>query len=205
MPAHQTENRTHIEAGGAADTLQGLLEHGIMGHGAALVIHEHDVQILYPAVIRWCRPSDHAHIAGEQLGRGTARQSLQNWRNIGKLGHQFFQANHGHMHLGQSGGQAGIALVGNQHNSAGFSHSNIATRNTHASLQKFGPQFFPRQLHQARDIRAQALFHLFAENIGHIFAGKMDGWHNHVRRPLPSQLDNPFAQVGFCHLNALFF
>ena len=200
VPADQPEDRADVQAGGAADALQGLLEHRVGRHLGALVVHEDDVQLFFAAVRVRGLAGDDGHVAGEHLGRGRARQGLEDGGDVGEAGHQLLDADDGHMHPGQGGHQAGVALVGDGEDGPGLGHGDVGAGDAHVRLQELPAQLLAGHLDQPRDVGGQALVHLLGEQVGDLLLGHVDGGHDHVRGGLAGQLDDPLAQVGFLHL-----
>ena len=77
VAADQPEHRAHVQARGAADALQRLLELRVLRHLGAAVVHQDDVQLLRRAVGIRHRAADDRDVAGEQLRRGAAGQGGQ--------------------------------------------------------------------------------------------------------------------------------
>ncbi len=75
----------------------------------------------------------------------------------------------------------------------------VGAGDAHVGAEKLGAQLIAGHLHQARDVGREPLAHLLAEDLGHLLLGHVDGRHHHVRGPLPSELDDPLAQVGLTH------
>ena len=200
VPANQPEDRADVQAGGAADALQGLLEHRVGRHLCALVVHEDDVQ-LFPAAVGVGRlTGDDGHVAGQHLGRGRARQGLEDRRDVGEGGHYLLDADDGHVHLGQGGHQAGVALVGHGEDGPGLGHGDVGPGDAHVRLEELPAQLIPGHLDQAGDVGGEPLVHLFGKEVGDLLLGHVDGGHDHVRGGLTGQLDDPLAQVGFLDL-----
>ena len=202
MAAHQPEDRAHVQAGGAADALERLLEHGVLGHVRAVVVHEDDVEFLGRAVRVGHLAREDGHVAGEQLSRGAAGQGGEDGLDVLDQGHELFDAHDGHVDAGKGRHQAGVALVGDDDEAAGFRHGDVGARDPHVRLQELGAELGAGELHQLGDVRGLTRLHLLAEDLGDLLLGHVDGWHHHVRRRLVGELDDPLAQVRLVHLDA---
>ena len=71
-----------------------------------------------------------------------------------------------------------------------------------SALRNFVRSFAAGELHQLRDVGRLARFDLFAEDVGDLFLGHVDGRHHHVRRGLAGELNDPLAEVGLADLDA---
>ncbi len=205
VSADQAKHRADVQARGATNALQRLLELRVVRHLGAAVVHQDDVQLLGRAVGVGHRAADDGDVAGEQLRRGAARQRGQDRNDVGELGHQLLDADDGDVNLGQRRDQARIAFVGDDDEAAGFGDGDVGAGDAHLGVEELGAQLAARELHQLGDVGRLALFDLVAEDVGDFFLGHVDGGHDHVRRRLSGQLNDPLAQVGFADFDAGFF
>ena len=106
------------------------------------------------------------------------------------------------MNVWQSRYQPGVSFIRNDDQRSGLRHCDIRAGNPHFGFEKLGSQLAARKLHQFRNVRLLAFFNLLVENRGDFFFGHVDCGHDHVRRRLSRELNNPFSQVGFSHLDA---
>ena len=140
---------------------------------------------------------DEAHIGGQALGRGVARQHLEGRERHVERGHQLVEAGHGHVDGRQCLHHAGVALIGDRGDGAVFGNGEVAARNSHVRGDELAPELDARHLDELLDVLGLLLFAgLLLEVVGHLVAGKVNGRHDHVRGALVAQLDDPFAKVG---------
>ena len=126
-------------------------------------------------------------------------------RGVVQGGQELVYAHECHVDTGQGGHQAGVALVGDQADTAGLCHGEVRSGNAHVRFNVFLPQFASGHFDQLLDFRVLLLAGDLGEEIADLIAGEMDGRHDHVGGAFVAQLDDPFAQIGLGHFQTGIF
>ncbi len=194
MAADGLINGTDVGTGAAAEAAQSVLAIGSLGQGVATVVEEHDMQLLGRPLLGH-RSANPADVGGQGLGRGATGQQLQHPGGILQGWHQLVDADQYYMHRRQSRHQPGIALVGQQRQSARFGYGQISAADAHVGLQKLIPQLLTGHRHQVFDISRLGLTGDLPKKSRHFVAEHVNGRHHHVTGALTGQLHDPFAEV----------
>ena len=202
VAADQRVDRADVQAGGAADALEDLLELLVLGRPEPAVVEEDDVHLLHlfdplPVLLHHGRrgAGDHRHVARHELGGGAPGEDLEDRRRVFDRGDQLFVAHDRHLDPGKGGHHPGVSLVRHQADRAVFGDQEVGAGDPHVRLEKLLPELLPRRLDHEGDVGRDLFLELLREVLGHLEAAQMDGGHHHVGGLLAGQGDDPLAQV----------
>ena len=201
---HQPVNGAHIGAGPAADAAQGLGEDGVLRQGPAAVVQEDDVGDLAIAVVGQALrvAGDPGDVGGDGLPRGVAGQPPQDGQGLVHSGDELVQAGYGHVHPGEGGNQARIALVAHDAQGAGLGQGEVGSGDTHVRVGKALPELATGHLDQVFDVIVLFPLGNLCEEAADLVPGEMDRGHDHVTGALPAELDDPLPEVRLHNLQA---
>ncbi len=107
------------------------------------------------------------------------------------------------MDFRKGGYQPGVAFIGADHQRAGFGNRVIGSGDAHISGEYFSRSSLRATFTSALNIGGLLHLGFLAEEVGDLFLGQVQGWHDHMRRRLMGELNDPFAEIGLhlpeCH------
>jgi hypothetical protein len=204
-PVKSLRSGAVVQAGAAADALQGLAQLGVVEHGRAAVVQND--QVNFVGAVLFARPpgrGDHIEVGGDQLPGGRTGQKPQKRRDLLQFLHDFLEPHHGDVHGWHGGAHAPVALVFHQAQGAGFGHGEVDAAQAHLALEVLPPQ--PRAGDRGEFVHVLGVGRVrnhLMEDLGDLVFVLVHGRHDDVRGGLAGQLDNIFAQVGFHDFQAL--
>ena len=196
-----------VHAGGAADAAKHLLEIGPEHRGAA-VIDQYDVVFLRPVQIAVPpRTGGEGGVNGKVLAGGGARQQPQQAGGVLQGRHHFFDAGQHDMDARQGLGQVAVALVGDDHRTAGFRDQEVGAGDPDIGGQELLPQLGARFGQDVAAFVEHAVDRQvgmgFAELVLPVLAVQVERRGDDVAGQLVAQLDDVFAEVGFHRRDAV--
>ena len=206
MAADEAVHGADVGAGAAAHAAEDVLEGRILHDLGTAVVEEDDVHFLLAvgAGLALVGTGDPGHIGSDGLSGGVTGQHLDAAQSVGNGGDELFEAGKDNVHTGQGGHEAEVAFVGHGADHTGFGNGEVGTGDAHIGVDVFSAQFLTGHLHHLLDVfTVLLLLGDLGEEIGHLIAGQVDGGHNHVRGAFVAVLDDPFAEVGFDHAEAV--
>ena len=128
------------------------------------------------------------------LAGGTARQHRIQRRDVGQLGHHFFDAGDRDVNRRGGGGHTPVALVFHQAQGAGFGDREIDAADTYRGGLKFVPQDFAGNRGQGVDVLGVLdSGDFFREQLGDLFFVLVNRRHDDVTRRFTVDLDDVLA------------
>jgi hypothetical protein len=132
MSADVFENGTHVQAGATPDAVQGVPLLGIGEQARPVIIEQDHVELLRSVdLARLPRSAEHRVVTGEVLAGASSGEHREQKRQIGELRHHLFDADHGHMHLGQSRREPRVPLVLRDRDHPGLGDDEIGAGDPH--------------------------------------------------------------------------
>ena len=196
---HHLVWRADAGAGGAADAPEGVDEIGILPHGRAAVVDEHVVQLASRPV----RAADERGVAGDRLAGGRARQQAHLGHRVLEGREQLLVAAEDHVHVRQGRDHGLVALVGHDHRGPTLRDQRVGSGHPHPGRQEVLAQLGPGESDLLHDVLGgHSPAGRLGERLSHLPPAEVDRRHHHVGRRLPSQLDDPLAEVGFHRAHA---
>ena len=118
------------------------------------------------------------------------------------IGHDFVDADHGYVEWRQRRAHAAVALVADDHQRARFSHHEVGAGDPHVSRQKCLAQPGAGDGRKLDRLGRRIHPQFFAEEIGNVLLGQVDGRGNDVGRRHAGKLNDVLTEVGFKRLDA---
>ena len=112
-------------------------------------------------------------------------------------GNHLFDAHQGHVDRRGGSRQAGISLVFDHHERARIGNGEIHPRHAHVGPDEILPQVFSGDGGQGLMFGGVRFAQFVLEHVPHVGGRQVQGRGNDVHRPLPGELHQVFAQVGF--------
>ncbi len=161
---------------------------------------------LSPASVRTAQerrglaPGDERHVTRHLLPGGAAGQEFEEDGEVGQSGDELLPAHHSHMDGRKQCGQARVTFVLDQDDGTGLGDGEVRARDPHAGPQEVLAQILPDQPRKPLCIlRRIGDAHLLRKQPNDLCLALVDGRNHEMTGTLPSQLDDPLAQVGLHH------
>ncbi len=209
MPADRGVDRAMVEAGGAAQAAEHVLELAAEQFGAA-VVEQHDMILLGAVEVgRPARPGRDRRIGREFLPRCRARQESQQGRSVFQGRDDLFEAGHDDVDPRQGLRQVAVALIGDDDARAGFGNQEIGPGDADFGGKEVRAQDGARLLAQGAHLLQGAVGvepgMRRAERVGDLLLHQVDRRRDNVARWLVAQLDDVFAEIGLNGGDAICF
>ena len=197
MAADLPVDGAHVDARPAAQAVKRLPERAGDLRDAAVV--EQD-QVELVGSFQLAGPSRSLHerrVDGELLAGRTLGENGQEYGEVRHGRDDLFHAHHRHVHAGQRGRHAAVALVGDEDHRARLGHGEVGAGDAEVGGEKFLAQFLARDLGEHLGVGGQAgPLQLAREQLGHLALRLVDRGGDDVRGPLVGELDDVLAEVG---------
>ncbi len=201
MPADREEDRAVVEAGGAADAAEHVVELSAE-HGRAAVVEQHDVEFAGPVEIGGAfRSGGEGDVGRDFLPGGRTRQQAQQGHRVVEGRHHLLDAGDDDMGLGQGLGEVAVALVGDDGGRAGFGDQEIGAGDADIGGDETLAQHLTPLVDDGARLVERPLRRQLGvgglERIGPLLPDQMEGRRQQMAGRLVAQLDDIFAHVGF--------
>ena len=142
----------------------------------------------------------HGVVAGQRLARAGGAEQRQEQRQVFHFGQNLFDSHEGDVHLRQSAGQPGVALVFRDGDHPGFRHGEIRSADADVSRNIFVAQHPLRGHGQFRRIVGRRTAEFLLEERADLAPCQVHRGENEMVRRLFAQLHDVLTQVRLGHL-----
>ncbi len=189
-----------IGTGAATNAVQRLYELGHPAHHATAIVDQDDVHFVSG------RGSGHeGRIDRHPLSGRTPAEQAQLGHGIVEGGNQLLDSGQHDLHRRNRSGQAPVAFVGHDHDRTGFGNERIRSGHPDPRFEEGGPDFVANRADLLRNILQRDRFvggeHAI-QQLPNLLAPQMQRRPDDMARPLMAFLHDPFAGVGFDHVDA---
>ena len=206
VAAHALVDGADVEAGAAADAVEGFAEGGVGQQAAAPVVHDDQVELFRAVLVGGAAGAgDHADIGGDALAGGGTGEQTEEHGQVGEGGDDFFHTGEADMDAGRGGAEASVAFVGDDGQGAGFGDEEVGAADAEVGVQELLAQGHSGDAGHFRDVFRVGYAQPVGEEPGYLGAGFVEGRGDQVGRGFAGELDDVFAQVGFKDGDALGF
>src|SRR5262249_11284703 len=138
VPSDPLIDRTNIQTSTAAQAVKRLAHFRICEHLSPAVVQQNQMKLVCPICLtRSPRAGDQRNVTRHFLSTGAASQDLEKHCKVGEPRYDFLYADDCNVYPRQTGGQADVALVFNQHDSARLRYGEVGAGDSHSGAQEF--------------------------------------------------------------------
>src|SRR5918994_933354 len=180
-----------VQAGPAADAVEGLLELRAQELGAA-VVQEDQVHLFRSVELALsARSGDEIGVDGDLLPRPAPRQELDEDREVREAWDQLLYPHHDNVDRWDARDQPGVALVCDGHDRPRLSHPEVRPRHPDVGGEEPLPEALASEPGQVLDVRRQLLSGYPGENLRCLFAVHVEDGADYVRGVVAGELGDP--------------
>src|SRR5829696_6618860 len=188
-------DRADVQAGAAADAVEGLLELRAEKLRAS-VVQQDQVELLGPVQLSLtARPGDEVGVAGDLLSRSAPPEELDEDREIFETRDHLLYPHHDHVHRRDARHEPGVALVGDGRDRAGLGHPEVRARYADVRREELLPQPLAGEGAQGLDVGRHLLPRGAGEDLGDAPAVHVEDGAHDVRGGVPGELGDPLPEV----------
>src|SRR5918997_1347582 len=191
-----------VQAGAAADAVEGLLELGPEELRAA-VVHQDQVKLLCPVELTLAAgPGDEVGVDGELLAGPAPPEKPDEDREVLEARDHLLYPHHDDVHRRDAGDEPGVALVGDRRYGPGLGHPEVRARYADVRREELLPQPLAGEGAQRLDIRRHHFPRGTGEDLGDAPPVHVENGSDYVRGGLPGELRDPLPEVRLDYLQA---
>src|SRR5918997_5144350 len=184
-----------VQAGAAADAVEGLLELGPEELRAA-VVHQDQVKLLGPVEFALAaRPCDEVGVDGELLAGPAPPEELDEDGEVLEARDHLLYPHNDDVHRRDAGHEPGVALVGDRRDGPRLGHPEVRARYADIRREELLPEALAGEGAEGLHVRRHPLARGPGEDLGDAPAVHVEDGADDVRRGLPGELRYPLPEV----------